>query len=61
MTDIIVFNDTRKTLGLRINVKGTTPTYAQLAPLETKTVKTRTGTVLVKLWRNNVLMIQDRG
>ena len=58
---IRVFNDTRKTLNVRINIKDSVPSNTTVEPQKSIAIFTKTDDVLVKLWEGNVLLIQDRG
>lgn len=55
------FNDTKETITVRVNIAGTLPTVCNVEPQREKAVWTKTDEVLVKLWSDNTLMIQDRG
>ena len=58
---IRLFNDTRKTLNVRINIKDSVPSNTTVEPQKCIAIFTKTDDVLVKLWEGNVLLIQDRG
>lgn len=60
MTDLYVLNDTTKELILRVNLKDALPSVTKVKPLNTKLIKVQSEDVLVKLWDNNVLLIQER-
>jgi len=61
MTAIRVFNDTTKTWIVRIVTKDNIPTSTAVQPQKSILANTQSEELLVKLWNNNVLLVQDRG
>jgi len=60
MTNLRIFNDTTKELVLRVNLRSASPSWVKVKPLDSKIIKVQSEEVLVKLWDNNVLLIQER-
>jgi len=59
MATLQIFNDTQKELTLRINIKDSLPSVTKVEPQHIKAVFMQTEEVLIKLWNDNVLLVQD--
>lgn len=60
MTKLTIFNDTKQTLLLRINRNNTLPTQSYIPTLHHRVVEIDTEEVFLKLWNDNVLLIQEK-
>lgn len=54
-----IMNDTRKTMKLRVQHKGVMPIVVDVEPQGTKAIFNMENDVFIKIWDNNVVLIQE--
>ena len=56
---IKIMNDTKKPMTLRVQHKGALPAITEVKPLEMIAIFNMEGDVFIKVWDNNIVLIQE--